>query len=195
MGRGKKTPQEKVQYILDNMYGRTIAELSEMSGLSKNTISRIKSENGVVHSEEEIKIKRENAARKCSLRYKAGIHKPVRCNPHKGQFQKGVSISDRLGKERFEEIHKKSVKTRIEKIRKDKLRQEYGLPQLTKLKIGRMPREKRLYRIMMSKYGYILIRGENDIIYYDENTNRKPCIEERGETTMGFKFIPYEEED
>lgn len=100
-----------------------------------------------------------------------------------GSFVPGESNKDRLGPKRFRRCIEKAAQTMRELRRKERVRLHFGLPQQTRLMIsydGYTPkmRKKAVHRHLFRKHGYLVAHGD-DIIYYDDETNRRPLMESK----------------
>lgn len=98
-----------------------------------------------------------------------------------GSFMPGQSNKDRLGLKRFRKAVEKFTATMREIRHKERVRLHFGLPQKTRLRISfngytEKQRKKAVHRHLFRKHGYIVEYGD-DIIYYDDNTQRRPRME------------------
>lgn len=76
----------------------------------------------------------------------------------------------------------------LNRMKKDRARILFGLPQKTAFKVTRQPKCKIRYRCLLKKIGYIPERGTNSI-YYDDNTKRDLRREEYSSHEYGFVFV------
>lgn len=107
------------------------------------------------------------------------------------RFKKGEGLWKRISKRRSKEIHAKAIESLNKTRAKEKRRVLYGFEQETNLRVVAAPRPKTALKCNMRKrYGYIVQRCK-DVIYYDNNTKRKPEIEKKA-IGFGFEIRAYE---
>lgn len=107
-------------------------------------------------------------------------------------FKKGEKPVDRIGKRREKKRIAKAQATRRQSIKEDKIRINWGLPQLTKMRLIKVPKRVVSLRHNLRKRGYIVERGSM-VAYYDEHTDRSTAIESRkagDKYFTAFKFLP-----
>ncbi len=88
----------------------------------------------------------------------------------------------------------KAVETMRQIRKEEKARANWGLRQLTKLRVIAQPRRAATQRHYLRKRGYIIQRGSM-IAYYDERTDRCPKMEARkmgDKNFIAFTFRPLE---
>ena len=86
-------------------------------------------------------------------------------------------------------MHRKGVETRKRRFEEDAIRRKWGLPQLTKMRVGKQPRQKILDRSYLKRRGYIIDDSKN-IAYYTDTTRRATKLEEMPKRF--YEFLPYE---
>ena len=107
-------------------------------------------------------------------------------------FKKGEKPIDRIGKRREKERLEKAHAKRRQSIKEDKARINWGLPQLTKMRLIKQPRRAVCQRYYLRKLGYIVPHGSM-VAYYTPDTIRAPKIEARkmgDRDFVAFTFAP-----
>lgn len=94
-------------------------------------------------------------------------------------FQKGVTPEQRLGKRKNEQRIAKAAESRRKTWKLEHARKTFGLPQETKLRVVKQPRQWALRRWKLRKMGYVIERGGLDCYYTDE-TRRSERMEANG---------------
>ena len=96
---------------------------------------------------------------------------------------------DKIGAEREAQRLAKAHATRLETIRKERIRVKWGLPQQTKMKIGHN-RHHAYIRSYLRKRGYIIPDRGGYVAYFDISTNRGALAEKRA-IQNGFTIMEY----
>ena len=110
-------------------------------------------------------------------------------------FQRGESNKTRLSREEFLAVMEKIRRKRNESIRRDRVRIHWGMEPKTRLVKNwdsRPDWHKRHYRHLFREYRYVVEDGSSTV-YYDDNTIRRPLIEERA-AKYGMRVKPFEKE-
>lgn len=95
------------------------------------------------------------------------------------RLKKGQNLLGTLSPERQREARKKARQKRMETLQRERRRVLYGFEQRTRLRVVVQPKAKCCLRSNMKcKFGYIPDKGNPNVIYYDENTVRRPVMED-----------------
>lgn len=108
----------------------------------------------------------------------------------KYRFKKGTTNVDRLGVEAEKRRMQKSVISRNETIRRERMRINWGLPQRTRLKLT-SNKSQISTRHALKQRGYIVSRGAK-VIYYDGSTQRSAIVE-RNARKKGLTILSIQE--
>lgn len=185
------TPEQE-QYLRDNYATVIHHTLCKHLGVSVRTLVRMAKARGLVKDMEAIagqKSERISAA----LRHLSRIGKLKHSGPENGKatrFKNGFHAKELFGEEKFAEMHRKAAEARRKTLREERARVAFGLPQRTKLRVKRQPRQKIEDRCYLKRLGYILDEA-NNIAYYTESTRRATVLESRPKRFYTFK--PYAE--
>lgn len=183
------TPEQE-QYLRDNYATVIHHTLCQHLGVSVRTLVRMARARGLVKDMEAIagqKAERISAA----LLHLSRIGK-IKCSgPENGKaarFKPGFKAKEKFGEEKFAEMHRKAAEARRRTLREERARVAFGLPQRTKLRVKRQPRQKIEDRCYLKRLGYILDEA-NNIAYYTESTHRATVLESKPKRFYTFK--PY----
>lgn len=167
-------------------------EIARKLNISPRSVVRLARRRGLEKSRPFIKKTQKEAAEKANLSNRINGTYPPKgyCIPNreKNYFKKGERPIDRLGEKKEAERREKSVASRRETYRLEKGRALFGLPQQTKLKVVRHPRQQVLLRYRLKQLGYIIERGGR-VAYYDDNTKRHMELEQKPRTGFVFKQV------
>ena len=105
-------------------------------------------------------------------------------------FKPGVPSSKRWGAKKERERVERAAEGRRRTWINEKMRVMRGLPQKTKLKIGKSPRQLIVDRSYLKSRGYIL-DNEKMVAYWTGTTRRAPRMESR--PVRYYSFAKYEE--
>ena len=92
------------------------------------------------------------------------------------RFKPGYDARELFGDEAFDIMHRKASEARKKTFREERARVAFGLPQRTRLRVRRQPKQKIQDRCYLKRRGYIL-DDENNIAYWTENTRRATKME------------------
>lgn len=192
---GQSLTDKQVQWIVKHYQHTKNDDIMAKFGIGESTLHRIARKYGLKKSRQQQRKTQWNAtchAHEACRKY--GVYEETRQRMKQqaeerkargeripGSFMPGESNKDRLGARRFKKCIEKATATMREIRRKERVRLHWGLPQQTRLNIsydGYTPRmrQKSIHRHLFRKHGYIVERGD-DIVYYDNETNRRPKME------------------
>lgn len=117
----------------------------------------------------------------CAAEALRGVGNGGKVNMIKGapyRFKPGVSCLDRLGPEREAARLRKSLASRRETIRKERIRIHWGFEQQTKMRLI-SNKEARVLRHRLKRLGYIVPCRMSKVVYYTAATVRRPRLEAR----------------
>ena len=185
------TPEQE-QYLQDNYATVIHHTLCEHLGISTRTLVRMARARGLVKDMKAIEgQKRERISK--ALRHLSVIGELKVTAPQNGiksRFKKGFNPTELFGEEKVKEMHKKSAESRRRVFIEERARVTFGLPQRTKLRVVRQPRQKIEDRCYLKRIGYI-IDDVNNIAYWTPETRRATVLESRPKRFYTFK--PYAE--
>ena len=161
--RSKALTEEQVTWIRENYSRTSNREICETLGIRKNRLLRVRTMYGLEKDDD----------------YKAAV---FRENADKAQrasssILRGKSYEELYGKERAAEIRRKILDKQAETYRRERLRIRWGLPQQTKMKLGRASQKVYYIRHQLKKKGYIVQKGYGHV-YFDDNSRRSLRMEE-----------------
>lgn len=184
--------EEQDAYLREN-YSHTLnRDLCRELGVTKRTLVRLARERGLVKDMAAIEEKRIEVVRK-GVRHYYLTHKHAtnHLNGVNCRFKKGYSAIEKFGEEKFREMHRKTVETRKKRFAEERARATFGLPQLTKMRVKRQPRQKIMDRSYLKRRGYILDEV-NNIAYWTDSTRRATRMEKFPKRRLYYTFKPYE---
>lgn len=190
MMKPRRLTQEEEAYLLANYATTLNRDIVEHLHTSRRTLSRWARQYGLVKDWTAIEPKRRELISKLSR--KALLLREYRGHPENGiktRFQPGYNAREKFGAEKFAEMHRKTVETRRQTYKEERARVAFGLPQRTRLRVVRQPRQKIEDRCYLKKRGYILDEN-NNIAYWTETTQRATRLEAMPRRFYTFK--PYE---
>ena len=181
------TPEQE-QYLRDNYATVIHHTLCEHLGISTRTLVRMARARGLVKDMKAIEGQRNERISQALFRLsRLG---QIKCSgPENGKatrFKPGFNAKELFGEDKFAEMHRKTVKKRMQTFREERARVTFGLPQKTKLRVKRQPRQKIQDRSYLKRRGYILDEA-NNIAYYTESTQRATVLESRPKRYYTFK--------
>lgn len=185
------TPEQE-SYLVDN-YSTTINyTLCKTLGVCPHTITRLARELGLKKDMPAIEWQRRERISKAV--HHTILVRGVKRHPENGaktRFKTGFKPREVFGEEKFIQMHKKTVETRKKIYAEERARVSFGLPQRTKIRVKRQPRQKILDRSYLKRRGYILDE-RNNIAYYTPETRRATRMEAKPKRFYTFK--PYEQD-
>lgn len=169
------TPEGE-RWLIENFSELKNADLAAHLGISESNIHRLAREHGLTKSAEMLARTHKEVAN--GTMQPKGIlpegFKKATCRLKKGQNLLGT-----LSPERQREARKKARQKRMETLQRERRRVLYGFEQQTRLRVVVQPKAKCCLRSNMKcKFGYIPDKGNPNVIYYDENTVRRPVMED-----------------
>lgn len=182
--KGVKTIlDDKAQaWIIKHFKHTKNAEIAERFGISETTLHRFARAHGLT--------KTPQFQRKCQAATSAAAalsHRIHGTYPPKGyvipgseehRFRKGVTSAQRLGARREAERVRKSAESRRRTWKLEHARKTFGLPQETRLRVFKQPREWTLQRYALRRHGYVIERGSLEA-YWTPDTRRSARLERR----------------
>lgn len=163
------------------------ATLCRELGISERTLARLARERDLHKDMEAIKSIRvkhlSDALRKSTKMMRRTRHPE---NGKKTRFKPGFKPIDLFGEEKFHDAHKKAAETRKKRFAEEKARVTFGLPQKTRMRVIRQPKQKILDRSYLKRRGYIIDDREN-IAYWTDQTRRATRMEARPKRFYTFK--------
>ena len=184
------TPEEEA-YLLENYATTLNRDLAKHLHTSKRTLARWARKYGLVKDMEAIEPQRRALISK--LAHLALIFHDYKKRPLNGietRFKPGYNARELFGEEKFKEMHRKTVETRRKTFMEERARVAFGLPQKTKMRVKKQPKQKILDRSYLKRRGYILDEREN-IAYYTDKTQRATRLEAMPKRYYSFK--PYQD--
>ena len=183
---------EQEQYLRENYATVIHHTICQHLGISVRTLVRMARARGLVKDMEAIagqKAERiSKALRHLSIIGELKITAPE--NGRKSRFKKGFKPAELFGEEKVKEANRKAAESRGKVFKEERARVAFGLPQKTKLRVIRQPRQKILDRCYFKRLGYI-IDDANNIAYYTDTTRRATVLESRPKRF--YTFMPYAE--
>lgn len=180
-------------YLINNFPNTRNEILVEKLGISLRSVIRIARSLGLQKTSRFMKRAQEKAAEKARKSHlihgtypKKGVYSENLQKGVKYQFQPGHKEDRRKTRSRVA----KSTATRNQTIKLERARISFGLPQRTKLKLNRQPRQADHIRCVLRKLGYTVPRGSR-VAYYDENTNRNNVYETRKYGDRGYIYFDF----
>ncbi len=180
------TPEEET-YLRENYATTLNRDIVKRLHTSHRTLARWARQYGLVKDWEAIEPLRRELISKLSR--KALLLRSYKGHPENGiatRFKPGYNAREKFGAEKFEAMHRKTVESRQRTIREERARVAFGLPQKTRLRVVRQPRQKIEDRCYLKKRGYILDE-KNNIAYYTEETTRAVKLEAMPKRFYTFK--------
>ena len=185
------TPEQE-QYLRDNYATVIHHTLCQHLGISTRTLVRMARARGLVKDMKAIEGQRGERISQALL-WLSRLGR-IKCSgPENGRatmFKPGYNARELFGEEKYAEMHSKAVEARRRTLREERARVTFGLPQRTKLRVKRQPRQKIQDRCYLKRRGYILDEA-NNIAYWTESTQRATVLESRPKRYYTFK--PYAE--
>ena len=182
---------EQVAWLKDNYATSLNDAIRKHLGISMRTLNRFAKTLGLSKDRDAIEVLRcERIAVEAHKRALLGKCKPHPENGLKTRFKTGYKARERFGEEKFAEMHRKTVETRRKTYLEERARVAFGLPQRTKMRVSRQPRQKIYQRYYLKKHGYILDEP-NCIAYWTDATQRATKLEAMPKRFYTFK--PYAE--
>jgi hypothetical protein len=158
------------------------AECAQRLGISESSLHRHARRLGLTKTRQFVKKCQRDAASKAKGSHLLnGTYPPKGFaipNRDAGAFRQGDSYRQRYGKRADRKRLAKSVATRNETIRKERMRIKWGLEQKTKLHLTQQHRRHIQLRCYLLSRGYALDE-DNGIAYYDDRTKRGRIVEGR----------------
>lgn len=178
---------EQVAWLKDN-YATTLNNtIRKHLGISMRTLNRFAKSMGLSKDHDTIEVLRcERIAIEARKRSLLGKYKGTPENGLKTRFKPGYKARDLFGAEKFAEMHRKTVETRRKTYMEERARVAFGLPQRTKMRVSRQPRQKIYQRYYLKKHGYILDEP-NCIAYWTDATQRATKLEAMPKKFYTFK--------
>lgn len=170
------TPEEET-YLRENYATTLNRDIVKRLNTSHRTLARWARQYGLVKDWDAIEPLRRELISKLSR--KALLLRSYKGHPENGiktRFQPGYNAREKFGAEKFEAMHRKTVESRQRTIREERARVAFGLPQKTRLRVVRQPRQKIEDRCYLKKRGYILDE-KNNIAYWTDTTQRAKKLE------------------
>lgn len=170
--------------------------LAIMLGISQTTLHRYARRWGLRKSKAHVK----RMQMECAMAAKAS-HLAHGTYPPKGyripggeahRFKPGETRAQRIGEKANRECIRRAAETRKKTIMDERIRYMRGLPQRTRLKVSREPRQRTSDRCYLKKRGYILDEA-NSVAYWTSSTRRATKLEARPKRYYEFK--PYINDD
>ncbi len=193
MAKGRKTilSDDERKYFIENFPNTTNAQLASHLGLGQRTINRLAAQYHLVKSQQFYDELRIRSGKGVKVYYSLHPRPEGFCIPNseKHQFRKGESIRTRQGDEAQRRATQKSIETRRITVQKEKRRILFGLPQRTKLRLHKQPRQKILLRYYLRSRGYIIDENKR-IAYYTSSTKRGTRIERKQQPWYSFAPLP-----
>jgi len=181
---------EQEAWFLENYASLINLAIAEHLGCSLRTVVRLARARGLVKDMGAIEGQRIEKAIKALKR--AYATRDIVTHPENGiaaRFKPGHNPRERFGEEKFAEMHRKSAATRSRTFAEERARHHFGLPQRTRLRVGRQPRQKILDRCYLRRRGYILDEP-NCIAYWTATTARATKLEAAPRRFYIFKKHP-----
>lgn len=178
---------EQDMYLVKNYATVLNATLCQELGISARTLARLARERNLQKDMEAIESQRRKKLSESvrrALRRKGTIRHPE--NGIKTRFKPGFNPIELFGEEKFREAHKKAIEARKKRFLEEHARVTFGLPQKTKMRVIRQPRQKILDRSYLKRRGYIIDDKEN-IAYWTDETRRATRLEARPKRFYTFK--------
>jgi len=183
--------EEQVAWLKDN-YATTLNDaIRKHLGISMRTLNRFAKTLGL--SKDPVTIERLRCERIAVEAHKRALLGKYKAHPENGlktRFKTGYKARERFGEEKFAEMHRKTVETRRKTYIEERARVTFGLPQRTRMRVTRQPRQKIYQRYYLKKLGYILDEA-NNIAYWTESTTRAVKLEAMPRKYYSFK--PYQD--
>lgn len=178
---------EQEQYLLENYATLINRSLCKKLGVSTRTLTRLARERGLVKDMGAIEKQRVECISESVKRY-------FRINGYKGnpqngeatRFKPGFRPIELFGEEKFRTAHKMAAETRKKRFAEERARVTFGLPQKTRMRVKRQPRQKILDRSYLKRRGYIIDDREN-IAYWTTETRRATRLEAKPRRYYSFK--------
>jgi len=181
----KEIPDEKMDWLVKHFKDTDNYTLADELEISESSLHRLARRFGLKKSRAFMKMTQEEAtamARFSRERYGTGPKKGVyNENLQKGrawQFKPGENNLMRNGAESERRRRIKCRRSHRETVLKEKMRFRLGLPQKTRLRVTRQPREKILARSYLKNRGYVLDE-RTSTAFWNETTRRSPRLESR----------------
>lgn len=178
---------EQERYLHDNYATVIHHTICQHLGISKRTLVRMARERGLKKDMDAIRDQK--GARVSRALKRKYLTEGFKFNPQNGmksRFKPGYKARELFGSERFDDMHQRAVETRKQRFAEERARVTFGLPQKTKLRVKKQPRQKIQDRCYLKRRGYILDEA-NNIAYYTESTHRATILESRPKRFYTFK--------
>lgn len=194
MSQGTKvilTP-EQLQWLRDHFRDTKNRDIAEHLGCGETTIHRLARKMGLT-KDPEFRAECQQGAADAAQKWwrTTGQYLPRKGLPEhlrQYQFQAGEKPWMRCGDEKWKEAVRTGSEKRAKTFREEKARRYFGLPQRTRLRVAKQPREKICARWYLKKHGYI-IDDTNCVAYWTEDTKRCPRLEAAPRRYYYFKPI------
>lgn len=168
MSIGHPLTDEQIIYVRKHFKDTKNQDIADALGISKSAVSRVQKKYGLSKSKEHSHLMSVKAG-KASFDARGG--RPLNLTP---------------------EVIAKRVETYRNTLRLERARRTFGLPQRTKIKVVRQPKQKCSQRAYLKKRGYILDEP-NCVAYYTVDTKRATRMEAYTKKRSYYKFMSYEE--
>lgn len=169
-------------YLVKHFKHTRNADLAAKLGISEAALHRFARQFGLKKTKQFMRKMQANTAAKARE-----SHLAFNTYPPKGYriprseefwYKPGESIKERIGEKRWKAAMEKASESRKKTWRIEHVRATFGLPQKTKLRVKRQPKQKILDRCYLKKRGYILDE-ENNVAYWTPETRRATRMEAR----------------
>lgn len=194
----KDITQEEMQWLIDNFADTPNAEITARLGISESSLHRLARAHGLRKSREYMRQTQANTAHAAQVLGRASGRFRRQSEQMKGKtppwlegtrIKKGECLFDTLTPERKAKARAKARESWRKTRDADRRRVLFGLPQLTRFKIGKQPNGKRQYRHNMRRKGYIELPGSKNVLYYPDEQMRRPRAEANA-PKHGIKIMP-----
>ena len=189
IGTGTKLDESQLKWFIKHYKHTKNDEIVAKLNISHASLHRLARQHNLKKSKDFMRKTQLEAMAKAKESHEInGTYPPkgyVIPKTEEARFKKGEGIWTRVSKKRAKQMHQNSAESLKLRRAKEKRRVLFGLEQETKLRVVVTPRPKISLKCNMKrKYGYIVQRCK-DVIYYDNNTMRKPEIEKKA---IGFGY-------
>lgn len=191
--KGKTLSEREMNWLTKHFKHTKNDEIQVKLNITYSTLHRYARELGLTKSKAFMKATQEYAQKRAAESHEInGTYPPKGYQiPKSNRFKKGEGVWVHFNKRQWKEHVAKCRAGLIATRAREKRRVLYGFEQETNLRVVQAPRPKTSLKCnMRKKYGYIVQRCK-DVIYYDNNTTRKPEIEKKA-IGFGFEIRAYE---
>ena len=186
------TPKQEA-YLVKHYRNTKNDILMEKLGLKFSTFHRIVRQLGLTKTKRFMKkCQKETAAAAKASHLRNGTFPPKGYRIPRSEefwFKPGETSEKRIGKRRERKRIEKCAAARKQTFREEKARAYFGLPQRTKMRVVRQPRQKICDRCYLKRCGYILDE-KNLIAYWTSDTRRATRLEAQPRRFYVFKQHP-----